>query len=167
MSEWTFKNLQEEQVPWVLHNFGNRPSWQPLLGIAEEIGELTDAIYADSEAGIKDAIGDIVIFTADFCTAMGFDLEAIWLVSRQLVHNPPITICYGQLAHAYLKKSQGIRGNPKELDADMVGILSGLMDHAFQFATRRNWNLIEIVHETWNEVKKRDWKANAATGAIP
>lgn len=31
------KQLQEEQQPWVKHNFGDRPSWHPLLGIMEEI----------------------------------------------------------------------------------------------------------------------------------
>ena len=31
---FSFAQLQAEQAPWVEHNFGDRPSWMPLLGIA-------------------------------------------------------------------------------------------------------------------------------------
>lgn len=37
------RKLQEEQKPWVKHNFGDRPSWMPLLGAVEELGELAHA----------------------------------------------------------------------------------------------------------------------------
>ncbi len=31
MTDWTFRNLQDEHAPWALHNFGKRPSWQPFI----------------------------------------------------------------------------------------------------------------------------------------
>jgi len=80
------KKLQDEQRPWVAYNFGDRPSWMPLLGVVEELGELAHA-YLKRAQGIrtsenhtenaKDAVADIVIFLADYCSAEGFDLEAI------------------------------------------------------------------------------------------
>lgn len=81
----TLGELQEEQKPWVKHNFGNRPSWYPLLGVVEELGELAHA-HLKEEQGIrgtkaehmeakKDAVGDIVIFLADYCSAEGIDLQ--------------------------------------------------------------------------------------------
>jgi len=80
------KKLQEEQKSWVNHNFGERPSWHPLLGVVEEVGELAHA-YLKREQGIrveedhtenaKDAVADIVIYLADFCSAEGFDLQQI------------------------------------------------------------------------------------------
>ena len=79
------KNLQEELKPWVKHNFGDRPSWQPLLGIVEELGELAHAhlkhaqeIRTDEQhfENKKDAIADIIIYLADYCTAEGIDLES-------------------------------------------------------------------------------------------
>ncbi len=78
--------MQEEQVPWVEHNFPGRPSWMPLLGIMEELGELAHAhlkqaqgirTEEDHDALARDAVADIVIFLADYCSARGFDLESL------------------------------------------------------------------------------------------
>lgn len=83
----TFKQLQDEQVSWVQHNFPGRKSFYPLLGVVEELGELAHTHLKalqgirgtpeeHEEAG-KDAIGDIVIFLSDYCTAMGWDFQEI------------------------------------------------------------------------------------------
>ena len=58
---------------------------RPLLGVCEEAGELCHA-HLKAEQGIrgtqdehleakKDAIGDIVIYLADYCSQQGIDLE--------------------------------------------------------------------------------------------
>lgn len=93
----TLREIQEEQKPWTLHNFPNRKSHTPLLGAVEELGELARA-YIKAETGIrgseiehmakkKDAIGDIVLFLSDYCTAEGFDLqecvEETWAIVKQ------------------------------------------------------------------------------------
>ena len=80
------KTLQDEQRPWVKHNFGDRPAWQPLLGAVEEIGELAHA-HLKHEQNIrtneshienaKDAVADAIIYLSDYCSAMGFDLETL------------------------------------------------------------------------------------------
>lgn len=81
----SLRALQREQAPWVKRNFGDRPSWHPLLGVGEEYGELSHA-YLKAEQGIRgtpeehraakvDAVADIVIFLCDYCTAEGIDLE--------------------------------------------------------------------------------------------
>ena len=78
------RQLQDEQRPWVQHNFGNRPSWMPLLGVMEELGELAHAhlkraqgirTTEDHDAKARDAVGDIVVYLADYCSATGIDLE--------------------------------------------------------------------------------------------
>ena len=80
------RKLQDEQRPWVKHNFGDRPSWMPLLGAMEELGELAHAHLKDAQgirqgedhkAAAQDAIADIVIFLADYCSAQGYDFESI------------------------------------------------------------------------------------------
>jgi len=80
----TLKGLQVELKPWVEHNFGSRPSWQPLLGIQEEVGELSHAYLKRAQGirteenhteNIKDAVADILIYLADFCNAEGIDLQ--------------------------------------------------------------------------------------------
>ncbi len=69
--EITLRKLQEEQKPWVIHNFGDRPSWMPLLGLMEELGELAHAHLKEAQGirleenhieNAKDAVADIVIF---------------------------------------------------------------------------------------------------------
>lgn len=80
------KQLQEEQKPWVLHNFGNRPTWMPLLGAVEELGELAHAHLKEAQGirtnenhieNAKDAIADIIIYLADYCSSRGFDFQEI------------------------------------------------------------------------------------------
>lgn len=83
----TLRRLQEEQRIWVAHNFGSdRPSWHPLLGAVEELGELAHA-HLKEEQGIrssegledaaKDAVADCIIYLSDYCSARGFDLDEI------------------------------------------------------------------------------------------
>ena len=82
----TLRQLQEEMRPWVLHNFGKRPSYWPLLGAVEEIGELCHA-HLKNEQKIRtnedhreqklDAIGDILIYLADYCSAENIDLQQV------------------------------------------------------------------------------------------
>lgn len=95
--ELTLRRLQEEQRPWVRHNFGDREAWQPLLGASEELGEAAHAFLKAHQgirgsrdrhmAKLQDAIGDTVIFLSDLCTAMGFDfqeiLERTWAEVKQ------------------------------------------------------------------------------------
>ena len=90
------RTMQREQVAWVKHNFGEREAWQPLLGVAEEVGELSHA-YLKRHQGIRmqeghdeaivDAVADIVIFLSDFCSSEGIDLadavELTWEKVRQ------------------------------------------------------------------------------------
>jgi NTP pyrophosphatase (non-canonical NTP hydrolase) len=78
--------VQEQQRDWVLHNFGERPVWMPVVGVAEEVGELSHAVLkraqgirgtkAEHDAAIRDALADIIIFCCDVASAEGFDLEA-------------------------------------------------------------------------------------------
>jgi NTP pyrophosphatase (non-canonical NTP hydrolase) len=173
---WTFRNLQDEQAPWVLHNFGKRPPWQPLLGIAEELGELQIALENGfDELGvrreeIKDSIADTIIFMADFCTSQAFDLETIFRSSLKsglpsTHHATKMLISYGRLAHSFLKKEQGIRGLAVEHDRDaalrMTEIIVGLRAICKVYALG---DLHTMTREVWEWVRQRDWKKNAATG---
>ncbi len=73
----TLADLQAEVGEWAERNFAPYPSYYPLLGLVEEVGELAGAhlkelegIRGDAafhEAKAKDAIGDVVIFLANYC----------------------------------------------------------------------------------------------------
>lgn len=84
-------NIQIQVGQWSKHNFGSQPSYRPLLGAVEELGELCHAhlkqeqgirTNEDHQAAKEDAIGDIIIYLMDYCEREGISmadsLEAAW-----------------------------------------------------------------------------------------
>lgn len=81
----TFRYLQEAQKEWCNYNFPNQTPHAALLGMMEELGELSHAVLKEQQgirgtpeehkAAKEDAIGDIVIYMADFCTKHGLDFQ--------------------------------------------------------------------------------------------
>lgn len=90
--EWyTVRTLQDQVYEWSLHNFGDQPAHRPLLGVGEELGELASAVGAlnhaflkqeqqirmdeDHQQQMEDAVGDIVIYLADFCSRSQLNMD--------------------------------------------------------------------------------------------
>lgn len=82
----TFGRLQAEYLPWAEHNgFSPCPTYRPLLGAMEELGELAHA-QLKMEQGIrgskvkhaeaKDAVADVVIFSRGLLRRDGLRLSA-------------------------------------------------------------------------------------------
>jgi len=80
-----FREFQDEVAEWGDRNFPKSTPYQPLLGLAEEVGELSHA-HLKGEQGLrhtpleihrmkKDAVGDILIFLAHYCHKNNFDLQ--------------------------------------------------------------------------------------------
>lgn len=76
--------LQEEHRVWRDHNFPVFRETDGLLGVVEEVGELSHA-HLKMQQGIRggedkfradaeDAIGDILIFLLSYCNTNGFNL---------------------------------------------------------------------------------------------
>lgn len=84
MSDLT--KLQEEVGQWSRQNFPNNEPYYALLGAVEEVGELAHA-HLKSLQNIRgmttemsrekkmDAVGDIIIYLADYCERNNLDLE--------------------------------------------------------------------------------------------
>lgn len=81
----TLSRLQREVGHWSRKNFPKNQPHHPLLGACEEIGELCHA-HLKAEQGIRgtpaehraageDAIGDILVYLADYCERMGYDFQ--------------------------------------------------------------------------------------------
>lgn len=79
--------LQAEVAEWSARNFPGKLPHQPLLGLQEEVGELAHA-HLKGEQGIRhspleikamkaDAVGDIVIYLADYCEQNEIPLGAM------------------------------------------------------------------------------------------
>lgn len=88
----TFKQLQEEHKTWGAYNFDyqwpdREQAWKPVFGVMEELGELAHAIlkqtqgirgsFQENEIKAQDAIGDITVFLASVCSAMGWDFQEL------------------------------------------------------------------------------------------
>ena len=94
------RKLQAEQDVWSNRNFKNKKPYQPILGAAEEVGEL---------------------------------------------------------AHAYLKMEQGIRGTREEHVAAMRDAVGDTCVFLMDLCNQMGWQMDEIIQETWDHVKKRNW----------
>jgi NTP pyrophosphatase (non-canonical NTP hydrolase) len=92
--------FQNEVAAWSRRNFGPHKQDDPFLGVVEEVGEMAHAMLkarqgirkgalGDQQAHqlIKDAIGDLVVFLADYCASSNIDLndtiEEVWNTVKQ------------------------------------------------------------------------------------
>lgn len=77
--------FQKDHKRWLDHNFPGQLPHQPLLGVVEEVGELSHS-FLKMEQGIRgstekhlaeaqDAVGDIIVYLASLCNTMGWDLD--------------------------------------------------------------------------------------------
>lgn len=87
MPELNLRQLQEQHKTWLARNFPNQTPAQALMGVMEEVGELSHAqlkgeqhirIGIDSEANARakmDAVGDIIIFLCGYCSSSHLDFQ--------------------------------------------------------------------------------------------
>lgn len=86
MDELSLSKLEHEVREWSSRNFPENRPYQPLLGALEELGELSHA-HLKGEQGIRhsaeeivdmkmDAIGDVIIYLADYCWRNNISLSA-------------------------------------------------------------------------------------------
>jgi NTP pyrophosphatase (non-canonical NTP hydrolase) len=85
----SLEQLQDRRWSWAIANGFNNDPDELLMGIVEELGEMCHA-RLKSEQGIRggaiaaaslldderDAVGDLVIYLAGYCSARGFRLQA-------------------------------------------------------------------------------------------
>lgn len=63
----------------------------------------------------------------------------------------------GELAHAVLKADQGIRGYSPEDTAEAQDAVGDLLIFLINFCDRNNWDVLNVLRDTWAEVRERDW----------
>ena len=89
--------LQAVHAEWSESNFGDQPSTLPLLGVAEEVGELNHAhlkglqgIREDDETTGEDAkldaVGDVVLYLIDYCSREGLSFPEAVQTAVEEVH---------------------------------------------------------------------------------
>lgn len=164
-----FESLQSEVGEWSQENFPGQPDVNPYLGSSEETGELADALSLDDQPDEEelDAVGDILVYLADFCAIRGLDYqdcyERVDEVERQ--HDDFFREMFsarGKLDRSVLKQRQGIR-----LDEDRVGesaeiqALARILNCLEDFAESRGYTLEDAIRNAWyDEVIDREWDSS-------
>lgn len=174
MSRDTYERLQDEVGDWSRDNFGDQPAHYPFMGTGEECGELADDLDLSGtpSAAELDAVGDVVVYAADFCARWGLDLAAAREQSRDMEpkHDGFFrewTAARGQLERSVLKRLQGIDDSEKYADGERVGeeaeqrALARMFAALDMLADRRGYTLDECVKVAWDdEVVDRKWDSD-------
>lgn len=82
------KQIQTELDAWRVANFGKPNAHHQLMGMVEEVGELSHALLkweqgirgydeAKAKEEMRDAVGDIVIFAMGLCDVYGWSMQDI------------------------------------------------------------------------------------------
>lgn len=82
------------------------------------------------------------------------------LVTQQLEQLVPVLHVmreYGILNHHHLKEKNGIRGTAEEHQAKARDAVGDIIIFLIDYCSLRGWSLLEIINETWDEVKQRNW----------
>jgi NTP pyrophosphatase (non-canonical NTP hydrolase) len=73
----------------------------------------------------------------------------------------------GELAHHYLKRKQGIRGDAEMHRTEMLDAVADTVIYLAGVCTHLGADYGALVHETWERVKERDWNKHRETGEVP
>lgn len=166
VGEWSIRNfgLQMIKVGWYPdadHSGLNQGNYlgmiAPLMGIVEEFGELGES---GEVPDITDAFGDVAVYLADFCSRGGF-------VVSVADYSKTTGVCLGRIYHCVLKRCQGIRGYDDdakfrtEVCASVSSFFAALDLRCRTVISR---GIIDVLEETWAQVKQRDWTKNKKQG---
>lgn len=173
-----FETLQNEVYEWSEKQFPGQSSINPGLGQIEEFGELTEVIInSDGEKEEEiDAVGDIIVYSADFAARRGLDLQkaAETDISSEDYQNIPeetfeiknafegIIIAIGRITRSVLKQEQGIREDEDRVgsEAEQYG-LALLIDRIDAYCSTKDYTLQECVENAWDEeVSDREWDSS-------
>lgn len=178
--------FQEEHRAWSLRNFGATPPYYPLLGVIEELGELSEAgalledlpsddpAVAQAQADLVDAVGDIAIYICDVCNKRLWSFEELWNERVALYEAVPAkykrtcSATQGRLAHHQLKGDQNIRGGTEHQAAELrklLGVVLYQLEDGLDDQQLTDVTVLSILADTWGRVSKRDWVKNPNNAA--
>lgn len=70
----------------------------------------------------------------------------------------------GELAHAILKRQQGIRGTEAEHRFAAIDAVADMIIFSLSVCDHLEVRLEDVLAVTWSEVRKRDWKKDPVAG---
>lgn len=169
-----FQTIQDEVYEWSRDNFGDQRAVLPFLGTGEEAGELADDLNLESAPTEEelDAVGDVLVYAADFCARRGLEYQAAYDASLDMSpqHSDFFrewTAARGQLERSILKRAQGIDDADKYEDGSRVGnaaeeqALARMLCALETFTDQRGYSLEDCIQVAWyDEVIDREWDSD-------
>jgi NTP pyrophosphatase (non-canonical NTP hydrolase) len=150
-----WKQLIRERDEWVAHNFPDNhypPPEESLIGCIEEVGELAHAQLKEVQnirgtkeehiANGKDAIGDLIVYLLGVMSHIGSP------------NIDPVLAPPRDLSHAIRKLSLAVGRLSDHPSRERIGLV---IYYAKAYCKLRGWDFTALVHDTWREVKQRDW----------
>lgn len=182
-----FGEVMTEHPDWEFKNFGKQPPIKPMLGMQEELGELTHPVLkfsqgvritseAELKDRIRDAIGDTLVYLISYANKVNIHLI-------QVMHDHERYIVrmmndYGLPDSDTIRKEKldmpmwagyclgrlwiaQINGDMQMKICSIAALLVTLDNIALEFLGE---NIGDCLKRAWDEVKKRDWKYNPWNG---
>ena len=155
----TLQEIQSELKVWTEYNFGHRTPEISILGMIEELGELSHAILKEKQgirqsdflADKKDAIADLTIYVLDYLNS----------INKNYSEN-------SQFGNADLIESlQNISNLISDLTIDLNNeryihysylVTNTIILNILDICKTLDIDFITTVNEVWEQVKLRDWK---------
>lgn len=173
------ETIRSEVGEWSQRNFGAQTSKAtgqelrsiaPLLGLFEEIGELTLANAIPDFAEQKDALADCFIYLCDFMHRENVNLPLLSTLPVHFNRSPTILDLYvwvGKLTHVVLKRHQGIRGyaQDEKYFSERDYFIAFILEILRKLCSGLDLDWLDSFTETWNKVKSRDWEKNPENAA--
>lgn len=170
--------IVEEQRVWAERNFPDQKPHQPVLGLVEELGELTEAYLVGDQPKVIDGLGDFWVYAINACRHFDANFHYLRAAGHAREQDGALIFNFrsadqmllkamaliGRLCHGALKMEQGIRGTKEEHLETISNALADLWIVLSAFASYFDLSLKGVLENTWNEVMQRDWLKNPETG---
>jgi len=172
----TLSEIQAELKVWTIYNFGKQESIIPIMGMIEELGELTHAHLkelqgirkSDFLADKKDAIADITIYLLNYFNCIDKDISLIenTILDKHIDDNNNFYILninsqISKLSDIYVNDNFDYANVITESNIEHCSyILYSLYEYAYNIEL----DLLTIINEVWETVKLRDWKLYPLNG---
>lgn len=161
----TLQQIQFELNSWTVYNFGQQDSSIPIMGMIEELGELTHATLKQIQ-GIrkrdyieakKDAVSDLVIYLLNYFNTKQINIDKTSILDIEFPKS------YGEYkCIIYINKHISNIATFNETKAGsyqiQIGTIERLLAIINHYCKLNNFDLLTTVNEVWEQVKLRDWK---------
>lgn len=153
----TLQEIQSELKVWTEYNFGQQTPEISILGMIEELGELSHAILKEKQgirtsdflADKKDAIADLTIYCLNYFNS----IEVVVSQNTNSINSLDYEFKAIQIIASYIA-ALNTKYSPKQ-DSLYCNVI---IVYIKRLCNKLDIDFFTTVNEVWEQVKLRDWK---------